>query len=94
MSLLADVSFSLFLAILFLADHTPSYSEAKLAKFVVGKKSAHGDRAAVRRAEAPLALGEDSYERLPFAISPMKSDEELIEQRDMVSRSNSSRGSR
>ncbi|KAI9064653.1 hypothetical protein FKP32DRAFT_1625471 [Trametes sanguinea] len=50
-------------------------SEEKCAKFVIGKKSAVGDRPAVRKHERPL-----SWERLPFATAPMLTSEDVAAQ--------------
>ncbi|KAM0792017.1 hypothetical protein ACM66B_007127 [Microbotryomycetes sp. NB124-2] len=61
--------------------HTYTITDAKLAKHVVGKKSAQGDRAPVRRADASEALGADSYARMPFALQPMQSNMDLVQQR-------------
>ncbi|PFH53278.1 hypothetical protein AMATHDRAFT_73479 [Amanita thiersii Skay4041] len=43
-----------------------SLSEEKCVKFVVGKKSAVGDRPTTRRHESPI-----NWDRLPYAISPI-----------------------
>ncbi|BGP35332.1 Sister chromatid cohesion protein 2 [Rhodotorula toruloides] len=69
---------------LLLRDHLKQLygiTDAKLAKYVVGKKSAMGDKAVTRRPDAPLALGLDSYDRMPFALKPMSSEADLVEQR-------------
>ncbi|SCZ88805.1 BZ3500_MvSof-1268-A1-R1_Chr10-4g03099 [Microbotryum saponariae] len=69
---------------LLLRDHLKtlySITDAKLSKYAPGKKSALGDRAVNRRAEAPLALGSDDYARMPFALAPMSTPAELIQQR-------------
>ncbi|CDR46094.1 RHTO0S12e00276g1_1 [Rhodotorula toruloides] len=69
---------------LLLRDHLKQLygiTDAKLAKYVVGKKSAMGDKAVTRRPDAPLALGLDSYDRMPFALKPMSGEEDLVEQR-------------
>ncbi|OSD02424.1 hypothetical protein PYCCODRAFT_1410918 [Trametes coccinea BRFM310] len=50
-------------------------SEEKCAKFVIGKKTAVGDRPAVRKHERPL-----SWERLPFATAPMLTSEDVAAQ--------------
>ncbi|KPV73441.1 uncharacterized protein RHOBADRAFT_55179 [Rhodotorula graminis WP1] len=67
---LARQSLVLGLALL-LRDHLKrlySLSDAKLAKYVVGKKSAMGDKAASRHADAPVALGSDGYGRMPLVL--------------------------
>ncbi|SCV73614.1 BQ2448_6044 [Microbotryum intermedium] len=72
---------------LLLRDHLKmlySITDAKLSKFAPGKKSAQGDRPVVRRAEAPLALGTDDYARMPFALVPMSTPADLIQQRHEV----------
>ncbi|KAI1793228.1 hypothetical protein LXA43DRAFT_1124268 [Ganoderma leucocontextum] len=46
-------------------------SEEKCAKFVIGKKSAVGDRPATRKHERPL-----SWDSLPFATAPMVTSED------------------
>ncbi|KII90510.1 hypothetical protein PLICRDRAFT_697054 [Plicaturopsis crispa FD-325 SS-3] len=51
-------------------------SEEKCVKFVVGKKSAIGDKAAVKRHERPI-----SWERLPFAIAPILTSQDLDTQK-------------
>ncbi|OBZ71396.1 Protein rad9 [Grifola frondosa] len=51
-------------------------SEEKCSKWVMGKKSAVGDKAATRRHERPL-----SWERLPFATAPMLTNEDAAVQR-------------
>ncbi|KAI0643094.1 hypothetical protein C8Q79DRAFT_1002826 [Trametes meyenii] len=50
-------------------------SEEKCLKFVIGKKSAVGDRPATRKHERPL-----SWERLPFASAPMLTSEDTAVQ--------------
>ncbi|EJF61054.1 hypothetical protein DICSQDRAFT_170603 [Dichomitus squalens LYAD-421 SS1] len=50
-------------------------SEEKCAKFVVGKKSAVGDRPATRKHERPL-----SWEPLPFATAPVVTSEDARDQ--------------
>ncbi|KAI0350346.1 hypothetical protein OH77DRAFT_1593607 [Trametes cingulata] len=50
-------------------------SEEKCSKFVIGKKSAVGDRPATRKHERPL-----SWERLPFATTPMLTSEDAAAQ--------------
>ncbi|KAI0629898.1 hypothetical protein C8Q77DRAFT_1139118 [Trametes polyzona] len=50
-------------------------SEEKCLKFVIGKKSAVGDRPATRKHERPL-----SWERLPFATAPMVTSEDAAVQ--------------
>ncbi|KZT64240.1 hypothetical protein DAEQUDRAFT_747522 [Daedalea quercina L-15889] len=51
-------------------------SEEKCAKWVVGKKSAAGDKAATRRHERPLL-----WERLPFAVAPILTGVDVESQR-------------
>ncbi|GAA5844309.1 hypothetical protein JCM9279_001763 [Rhodotorula babjevae] len=68
---LARQSLVLGLALL-LRDHLKrlySLSDAKLAKFVVGKKSAMGDKATSKNADAPAALGTDGYSRMPLVLA-------------------------
>ncbi|KAH9924608.1 uncharacterized protein BXZ73DRAFT_50340 [Epithele typhae] len=50
-------------------------SEEKCAKFVIGKKSAVGDRPAVRKHERPIL-----WDALPFATSPMVTSEDCAAQ--------------
>ncbi|GAA5844746.1 hypothetical protein JCM11251_002267 [Rhodosporidiobolus azoricus] len=74
---------------LLLRDHLKqvySITDAKLAKYVVGKKSPMGDKAVTRRADAPLALGLDAYERMPFALEPLNDEADLIAQRETYRR--------
>lgn len=52
----------------------------KCAKFVVGKKSALGDRPANRKHERPI-----TWDRLPFATSPLLTSEDADVQRVKVS---------
>ena len=52
----------------------------KCSKWVMGKKSAVGDRPAARRHEKPLL-----WDRLPFATAPILTDQDLSGQRDIVS---------
>ncbi|GJE95924.1 sister chromatid cohesion protein-like protein [Phanerochaete sordida] len=52
-------------------------SEDKCAKWVIGKKTAVGDRQAGRRHEKPL-----TWDRLPYATSPILSSQDLTAQRD------------
>ncbi|KAL8277535.1 hypothetical protein RQP46_010090 [Phenoliferia psychrophenolica] len=69
---------------LLLRDHLKklyNISDAKMAKFQIGKKSAPGDRPVARRADAPIALGLDDYERLPYAVVEMATPEQLTGQR-------------
>ncbi|GAA5958783.1 hypothetical protein JCM21900_004761 [Sporobolomyces salmonicolor] len=69
---------------LLLRDHLKqlySVTDAKMAKYVVGKKSAVGDKSATRHTEAPLALGLDGYERMPYALMPLAREADLILQR-------------
>lgn len=51
----------------------------KCAKWVVGKKSAAGDKAAARRHERPLL-----WERLPFAAVPILTGADVEAQRTRV----------
>ncbi|KAH9917952.1 uncharacterized protein B0H18DRAFT_1086944 [Fomitopsis serialis] len=51
-------------------------SEEKCAKWVVGKKSAAGDKAVTRRHERPLL-----WDRLPFAAAPLLSSADVEAQR-------------
>jgi len=51
---------------------TYGLSEEKCSKFVIGKKSAAGDKPAVKRHEKPI-----SWERLPFAKVPLLTSENL-----------------
>ncbi|KAA1473731.1 hypothetical protein DENSPDRAFT_882264 [Dentipellis sp. KUC8613] len=57
--------------------NTYGLSEDKCVKWVIGKKNALGDRPATRRNAQPLA-----WERLPFAITPMLTTEDMAAQRD------------
>ncbi|GAA5983631.1 hypothetical protein JCM10908_000358 [Rhodotorula pacifica] len=69
---------------LLLRDHLKqlySLTDAKIAKYLPGKKSAMGDRPVTHRSEVPAALGMDSYERMPFALARMTSPEDLSSQR-------------
>ncbi|GAA5994954.1 hypothetical protein JCM5350_007201 [Sporobolomyces pararoseus] len=69
---------------LLLRDHLKqlySINDAKIAKYAVGKKSAAGDKACTRRNGASLALGEDNYPRMPFAFTPLETEQDLIDQR-------------
>ncbi|GAA5958305.1 hypothetical protein JCM3765_004786 [Sporobolomyces pararoseus] len=69
---------------LLLRDHLKqlySINDAKMAKYAVGKKSAAGDKACTRRNGASLALGEDNYSRMPFALTSLKTEQDLIDQR-------------
>ncbi|KAI0078215.1 ARM repeat-containing protein [Panus rudis PR-1116 ss-1] len=50
-------------------------SEDKCSKFVLGKKSAVGDRPAARRHEKPI-----SWERVPFATTRLQSPQDLLVQ--------------
>jgi hypothetical protein len=63
------------------ADHVPR----KCAKWVQGKKSALGDKAAVRRHDRPLV-----WDRVPFATRPMLTTEDAETQKSTVSRNVSS----
>ncbi|KAH7906512.1 hypothetical protein BJ138DRAFT_1071604 [Hygrophoropsis aurantiaca] len=51
-------------------------SEEKCSKFVIGKKSAIGDKPAVRRHQKPI-----TWERLPFVLSPLSSAQDLEAQK-------------
>jgi len=53
-----------------------SLSEDKCNKFVVGKKSTVGDKAATKRHENPI-----SWERLPFATAPILTAEDAEAQK-------------
>ncbi|GEM10950.1 cohesin loading factor subunit SCC2 [Rhodotorula toruloides] len=69
---------------LLLRDHLKQVygiTDAKLAKYVVGKKSPMGDKALARRPDTPAALGLDSYDRMPFALKPMEGEKDFVEQR-------------
>ncbi|BGP51653.1 Sister chromatid cohesion protein 2 [Rhodotorula kratochvilovae] len=82
---LARQSLVLGLALL-LRDHLKrlySLTDAKLGKYVVGKKSAMGDKAVSRNADAPAALGADGYARMPLVLreAEMEGEEERREQR-------------
>ncbi|KIP08264.1 hypothetical protein PHLGIDRAFT_127100 [Phlebiopsis gigantea 11061_1 CR5-6] len=52
-------------------------SEEKCAKWVIGKKTTVGDRQATKRHEKALI-----WDRLPFAVSPLLSSQDLTSQRD------------
>ncbi|GJN94290.1 hypothetical protein Rhopal_007364-T1 [Rhodotorula paludigena] len=71
--------------------HVYSITDAKLAKYVPGKKSAMGDKALTRRTDAPLALGlapptsadpnalsvfDSAYDRMPLVVSAHRLDDE------------------
>lgn len=58
-----------------LAKSVPS----KCNKFVIGKKSAIGDKPAVKRHENPL-----SWDRLPFAVTPIHTTHDAETQRTTV----------
>ncbi|GAA5903419.1 hypothetical protein JCM8208_001915 [Rhodotorula glutinis] len=82
---LARQSLVLGLALL-LRDHLKrlySLSDAKLAKYIVGKKNAMGDKATSRHADAPVALGADGYTRMPLVLvhPEMDGGEERCSQR-------------
>ncbi|GAA6060785.1 hypothetical protein JCM10212_005434 [Sporobolomyces blumeae] len=69
---------------LLLRDHLKqlySITDAKMTKYVVGKKSALGDKTATRRHDAAIALGQDGYARMPHAKLPTVSEEDRIAQR-------------
>ncbi|TKA56971.1 hypothetical protein B0A53_01372 [Rhodotorula sp. CCFEE 5036] len=69
---------------LLLRDHLKqlySLTDAKIAKYIPGKKSAMGDRPVSHRADASAVLGADDYERMPFALTAMTSSEDLCSQR-------------
>jgi cohesin loading factor subunit SCC2 len=55
------------------------YIFRKCSKFVPGKKSAVGDKPAIKRHQFPI-----SWERLPFAISPLVLPRDLAAQRSTV----------
>jgi cohesin loading factor subunit SCC2 len=65
------------------AGSTPAHASAprKCMKFVPGKKSALGDKPAVRKHEHPLA-----WERLPFATRPVLTSADAEAQKKTVSR--------
>ncbi|TDL22099.1 hypothetical protein BD410DRAFT_770589 [Rickenella mellea] len=50
-------------------------TEEKCSKWVVGKKSAVGDRPATKRREVPI-----SWDRMPFAVQPMLTNQDMDEQ--------------
>lgn len=52
----------------------------KCSKFVSGKKSAAGDKPAVKRNENPI-----SWQRLPFSKAPLLTSEDLATQKTRVS---------
>lgn len=52
----------------------------KCSKWVIGKKTAIGDKAAIRRSEQGI-----SWERLPFATRPIVTSQDMTEQREVVS---------
>ena len=54
--------------------------DSKCLKYQPGKKSAVGDKAAVRRSGAPL-----NWDRLPFATASLNTAEDIAQQRDTVS---------
>ncbi|TFY83179.1 hypothetical protein EWM64_g834 [Hericium alpestre] len=56
---------------------TYGITEDKCLKWVIGKKNAQGDRAAIRRHSNPL-----TWERLPFAVRPLLTTEDMAAQRD------------
>ncbi|KIJ14913.1 hypothetical protein PAXINDRAFT_163151 [Paxillus involutus ATCC 200175] len=65
--------------VMFLKSHLKGLyglSEEKCSKFVPGKKSAVGDKPAIKRHQFPI-----SWERLPFAISPLVLPRDLAAQR-------------
>ncbi|GAA6048643.1 hypothetical protein JCM3770_001996 [Rhodotorula araucariae] len=71
---LARQSLVLGLALL-LRDHLKrlyGLTDAKLAKYVVGKKSAMGDKAVSRNADVPAALGADGYARMPLVLGELE----------------------
>jgi len=51
-------------------------SEEKCSKFVLGKKSAVGDKPAIKRHQSPI-----SWDRLPFAMAPLILPEHLATQK-------------
>lgn len=65
----------------FIIFHVRTHSGIrKCSKFVIGKKSAAGDKPAVKRYEKPI-----SWERLPFAKVPLLTSENLSIQKTTVS---------
>ncbi|KAI0034608.1 hypothetical protein K488DRAFT_83792 [Vararia minispora EC-137] len=54
-------------------------SEDKILKYVPGKKSAVGDRAATRRQGASVAI---AWDRMPHALEPVVTSEDMRAQRD------------
>ncbi|GAA6018662.1 hypothetical protein JCM8202_000602 [Rhodotorula sphaerocarpa] len=70
---------------LLLRDHLKqlyTLTDAKIAKYVPGKKSAMGDKPAAHRPDAATALGGDGYERMPYALAPLSASSDLVSQRD------------
>lgn len=61
--------------------NTDWHCVSKCAKWVSGKKSAIGDKAAVRKVDRPLHW----EDRLPFAIAPLQSPEDVTQQQERVS---------
>jgi cohesin loading factor subunit SCC2 len=52
----------------------------KCSKFVMGKKTAVGDKPANKRHEKPI-----SWERLPFATTPLLTEDDISDQKNRVS---------
>lgn len=57
----------------------PYLALSKCIKFVIGKKSAIGDKPATKRNDAPI-----SWARLPFALAPLYTTQDAEEQRTTV----------
>ncbi len=55
---------------------------SKCTKWIPGKKSAIGDKPAVKRNEQPI-----SWDRLPFATKPLETSADVDQQQNAVSRS-------
>lgn len=64
--------------VVFLAE--VDLDSSKCAKWVIGKKTAVGDKAAARRTEQAV-----SWDRLPFATKPIITSQDMVEQREVVS---------
>jgi hypothetical protein len=60
-------------------ENTSELLSSKCNKFVLGKKSAIGDKPAVKRHEKPI-----SWERLPFATAPIITTEDVDTQKARV----------
>jgi hypothetical protein len=56
-----------------------TFGSSKCSKFVLGKKSAIGDKPAVKRHEKPI-----SWDRLPFAAAPILTTEDVEIQKARV----------